>query len=140
MKHLPCYQRVFSVGGFVFTFLRLYVSPFFLKENYTPHNIKLIHEIKEILTIDMRTCKGGFIFWLTSVTVLFELIGKYCMLAGFNGEICFPFRVICLIGYRNAFSLLQKAFSHLLMVQPPYLSPTLKANTPLSSLNSVQNL
>lgn len=73
--------------------------------------MKLIHKIKEILTIDMRTSEGGSIFWPTSAAVFFELIGKYFMLAGFNGEICFPFRMICLIGYRIASSLLQEAFS-----------------------------
>lgn len=87
----------------------------------------------------MRTSKGWSIFWPTSVVVLFELIGKYCMLAGFNQKICFPLRVICLSGCRNAFSLLQKAFSYLLMVQLSHLSPTPKADVTLSSLNSVQN-
>lgn len=118
----------FSVGLLLFKLLRL-LSLSFLKETSPlphTHNIKLIHEIKEILTIDRRTSKGCSIFWPTSMTELFELIGKCCMLAGFNWEICFPLRVICLMGCRNAFSLLQKAFSHLLMVQLPHLFPTPK--------------
>jgi hypothetical protein len=98
------------------------------------HNIKLIHKIKEILTTDMRTSKRCSIVWLTSATLFFELIGKYCMLARFNREICFPLRVICLMGCRNAFSLLQKAFSHLLIVQFPHPSPTSEANATLNSL------
>lgn len=101
--------------------------------------MKLIHKIKEILRIDMRTSKECSIFWLTSVTVFFELIGKYCMLAGFNREICFLLRVICLIGCRNSFSLLQKAFCPFAnnSASPPF--PHSKADVTQGSLNSVQN-
>lgn len=101
--------------------------------------MKLIHKIKEILCIDMRISKECSIFWLTSATVFFELIGKYCMLAGFNGEICFLLRVICLIGCRNAFSLLQKTFCPFAngSVSPPFHHS--KADVTQGSLNSVRN-
>lgn len=81
--------------------------------------------------------RGCSTVWPTSVTMFSELIGKYWMLAGFNREICFPFRVICLIGCGNAFPESQKLFAFANgAASPPSSSPRGGRYTPRTQLCS----